>query len=175
MSAAPLPSLTATLFFVFTFFSLGEAAFEAHVNYPAWLRISDESFRAYHQAVSGRIAFLIIPLALSTVLNLLLVWWRPPPIPAWSVWTTLGLQLVAWVSAVWIQIPIQMQLSAGGYSMELLQRLIWTDLVYRKLPGYVRLLIASWMLYRVVKSDGGSANPGSRHQASLPADRSAAE
>jgi len=37
MARNTLQNLTATLFFVFTFFSLGEAAFEAHVNYPAWL------------------------------------------------------------------------------------------------------------------------------------------
>jgi hypothetical protein len=146
-------ALVATLFFTATFFSLGEAAFEAHVNYPAWLLIGDGSFRDYHRAITARIGFLLVPLAASLVLNLLLLWRRPPAIPRWSVWATLALQLVAWASAVLIQIPIQAQLSEGGYSRELIERLIRTDFAYRKVPGYLRLVLASWMLYRVATPD----------------------
>ena len=151
MSSSSLPAVIGTLFFVFTFFSFGEAAFEGHVNYPAWLRITDRaSFLAYHQALSSRIGVLIVPLVLSTILNAALLRWRPRAIPAWSVWLTLALMIVTWISTVSIQIPIQMQLSAEGYSLAGLQQLIATDLLYRKLPGYVRLLVASWMLYRVI-------------------------
>jgi hypothetical protein len=147
--------LIATLFFAFSFFSSGEAAFEGHVNYPSWLVISDQSFQAYHQALSSRIAFLIVPLALTTVLNVLLIWWRPPSIPGWAVWTTLGLSLSGWISTISVQIPIQMHLYAHGYSAELLQRLIWTDLLYRKIPGYIRLVIVGWMLYTCIKTSRG--------------------
>jgi len=150
-----LQDIIATLFFAFSFFSFGEAVFEGHVNYPAWLVISDQSFQAYHQALSSRIAFLIVPLALTTVLNVLLIWWRPPCIPGWAVWTTLGLSVSGWISTLSLQIPIQMQLYAHGYSAELLQRLIWTDLLYRKIPGYIRLVIVGWMLYVCIKTSRG--------------------
>jgi hypothetical protein len=147
-----LPSLVATLFFAFTFFSFGEAVFEGHVNYPAWLHITDRaSFEGYHQALSARIGILIVPLVLSTILNAALLLWRPRAIPAWPVWVTLALMLVIWISTVSIQLPIQMQLASGGYSADRLQRLISTDLLYRKVPGYLRLLVAGWMLYRVLR------------------------
>ena len=151
-------SLIATLFFAVTFFSVGEAAFEAHVNYPAWLLISDDSFGPYHREITARIPFLLVPIGISMVLNVLLLWRRPPSIPLWSLWATLGLQLLAWLSTAFIQIPIQRQLGAGGYSRELLERLIWTDLLYRKLPSYVRLAVAGWMLHGVVEAGFGSVS-----------------
>lgn len=141
-----------TLFFVLSFFSIGEAAFEAHVNYPAWLHISDQSFAPYHGAITARVGFFIVPLALSTVLNVLLLRWRPAAIPLWAVWTTLALQIVAWLSAWLVQIPIQTQLGAAGYSRHLLERLIWTDLMYLKVPSYIRLVMTAWMLHRVVSA-----------------------
>jgi hypothetical protein len=161
MSQGALPSAIGTLFFVFTFFSVGESAFEAHVNYPAWLHISDESFLAYHRALSARIGILIVPLVVSTLLTIALLFWRPRAVPAWSVWTMLVLQVVAWTSSVFIQIPIQMQLSSDGYSVDLLQRLITTDLLYRKVPSYLRLLIAIWLLFRVIE-DGRVKVPDTR-------------
>ena len=142
--------IIATLFFIVTIFSIGEGAFESHVNYPAWLHITGPSFRSYHQAIAARIWVLIVPLVLSTILNILLVWWRPGSIPSWMVWATLGLQVVVWISTILIQIPIQVQLGSDGYSAELLQRLISTDLLYRKIPAYLRLAITGWMLYGAV-------------------------
>ena len=152
MTSPRADRVVATLFFIVTFFSVGEAAFESHVNYPAWLYLTDQSFRPYHQAISARIGVLIVPLVLSTILNVLLFWWRPRSIPLWTVWSTLGLQIGVWISAILVQIPIQVQLSAGGYSAELLQRLISTDLLYRKGPGYLRLAITGLMLYGVIKA-----------------------
>lgn len=90
-----------------------------------------------------------MPIAASLVLNVLLLWWRPPEIPRWAVWATLALQAVAWTSAALVQIPIQARLSADGYSRELIERLIWTDFAYRKVPAYLRLALTGWMLYRV--------------------------
>jgi hypothetical protein len=154
MSSAKPADVIATLFFVMTFLGVGAAAFEGHVNYPAWGRISDQSFTSYHQAVTARIGVLIVPLALSTLLNALLLWRRPPSMPLWAVWSMLALQIVAWISSVMIQVPIQRELSAAGYSSELMERLISTDLLYRKLPGYLRSAIAGWTLYRIVRDAG---------------------
>jgi hypothetical protein len=148
-----------TLFFAFSFFSFGEAVFEGQVNYPAWLRISDESFVSYHQVIGARIGFLIVPLVVATVLNILLIWWRPSSIPLWAVWSTLALQALMWVSTVLIQIPIQLRLGSNGYSSELLHRLIWTDLLYRKVPGYLRLAITGGMLYFAIRAAAPAEQP----------------
>ena len=61
-----------------------------------------------------------------------------------------------------IQIPIQRRLSSGGYSDELLERLISTDLPYRKWPGYLRAAIA-WMLFSIVR-EAGSDRAGAAEQ-----------
>jgi hypothetical protein len=122
------------------------------VNYPAWLQISDDSFPAYHRVISARIGFLIVPLVLATLLNVVLIWLRPAAVASWTVWATLAMHALAWGSALLVQIPIQVQLSQDGYSRELIERLIWTDLLYRKMPGYLRLLIMGWMLYGVVRT-----------------------
>ena len=42
--------------------------------------LSFESFGPYHRAITARIGFLIVPLALTTLLNVLLLWWRPPSV-----------------------------------------------------------------------------------------------
>jgi hypothetical protein len=144
--------LVLTLFLVVSFFSLGEAAFESHVNYPAWLALSGPGFVPYHRVISARIGLLIVPLVASTALNVLLLWYRPAQVPRLAVWATLVLQAVAWTSAVLVQIPIQMSLGQHGYSRELIERLIWTDLLYRRVPSHLRLLISGWMLYVVVRA-----------------------
>jgi hypothetical protein len=140
--------LALTAFFVLSFFSLGEAAFEAHVNYPAWLHIGEDGFTAYHRALSARIGWLLVPLAATIVLNVVLLAWPPPAVPRAALGVTLILQLVAAASAAMVQIPIQVRLSEEGFSRELIVRLMWTDLWYRKLPGYLRLGITAWMLHR---------------------------
>jgi hypothetical protein len=89
---------------------------------------------------------------LTTVFDILLLRWRPASIPLGVVWAALALQVVMWVSTVSIQIPIQFQPGARGDSRDLLERLIWTNLLHRKIPGYARLAITGWMLYRVVRA-----------------------
>lgn len=141
-------AVTLTAFFVLSFFSLGEAAFESHVNYPAWLHISDASFLAYHRQLSARIGVMLVPLATTIVLNVVLLVWPPASVTRGPLWATLALHVLMVLSTVTVQIPIQLRLGTEGYSREAIERLIWTDLWYRKLPGYIRLAITAWMLHR---------------------------
>lgn len=139
------------VFFLLTFFSAGGATVEGFVNYPTWLLIDKSDFKAYHNALGPRIVWaMVIPFALSTVVNVLLFWFRPLSVPRWSVWATLGLALIGWVATATVQIPIQIQLGENGYSKEAIERLIRTDLPMRTFPGYARLGIAFWMMLRVL-------------------------
>lgn len=135
------------VFLLLTFFSAGGAAVESFVNYPTWLLIGEAEFKAYHQALGPRIvATMVLPLLGSTVFNGLLFWFRPARVPRWSVWLTLVLVVVCWVSTAVLEIPIQAQLSETGFSREAIERLIATDLPFRTIPGYGRVGIAFWML-----------------------------
>jgi hypothetical protein len=142
-----------TAFFLLTFFSAGGATVESFVNYPTWLLIGPDEFKAYHQALGPRIVItMVFPFLLSTVFNVVLFWHRPLSISRWTVWVTLLLVMIGWISTAAIQIPIQMQLSTTGFSREAIGRLITSDLWLRGIPGYIRLGIAVWMMHTCLTS-----------------------
>lgn len=141
-----------TTFFLFTFFSAGGATVESFVNYHTWLFIGTNEFKAYHQALGPRIVIsMVLPFMLSTIFNIVLFWHRPRVIPGWTVWATLLLVMIVWISTVTIQIPIQNQLSTNGFSREAIERLITSSLWLRDMPGYVRLGIVIWMMHQCLK------------------------
>jgi hypothetical protein len=141
-----------TAFFLFTLFSAGGATVESFANYPTWLLISPDGFKAYHQALGLRIVItMVVPLLVSTVFNIVLFWHRPQAIPRWTVWATLLLVILVWISSATIQIPIQIQLSTSGFSKEAIGRLITSDIWLRAIPGYIRLGTVIWMMHTCLK------------------------
>ncbi|QHT68778.1 hypothetical protein GXP67_20055 [Rhodocytophaga rosea] len=141
-----------TAFFLFTIFSAGGATVESFVNYPTWLLIGPDEFKAYHQALGPRIIItMVLPFLLSNILNIILLWHRPQVIPRWTVWASLLLLLIIWISAITIQFPIQGQLGTSGFSKEAIERLIITDIWLRSIPGYIRLGIVVWMMHTCLK------------------------
>jgi hypothetical protein len=58
--------------------------------------------------------------------------------------------LIALVSTIAIQVPIQNELSKG-FSSELIEKLISTDMIYRRIPMLFMAIINFIMLYKVVK------------------------
>ena len=101
--------------FILVFYGTGAAFIEGFVNYSSWHIIGASEFVAYHQFITPRVlAFLVAPLLLGTAFTILMLWFRPAPIPAWAVWITIVAQLVVWISTVAIQVPIQIELSEHG-------------------------------------------------------------
>lgn len=140
------------LAFASVFYVNGAGFIESFVNYPSWALIGSSDFVAYHKFISPRvIGFLVLPVLLASVFTALLLWRRPLEIPLWAVGVALALQVVAWVSTVTIQIPIQIQLSQG-FSAELLGRLMETNLWFRRLPIGLCALLFLWMAARVFDS-----------------------
>jgi hypothetical protein len=121
--------------FSLVLYGTGAAAVESFVNYSSWHLIGADEFIAYHQFISPRVlTFLVAPLLLGTVFTILMLWSRPATIPAWAVWAALATQAVVWVSTVTLQVPIQLQLSEHGQSVELIDRLIKTNFWLRRIP-----------------------------------------
>jgi hypothetical protein len=153
MSRKPNPSpLIFTGFVVLTFYSLGAGWLESFVNYPLWHIIGPtDRWAAYHQALGPRIVIVLaIPaLLLSLIANVLLFFRRPPPVPLWTVVVTLALLLVAIVSTVTIQIPIQMQLDVA-YQRTAVDRLMVTSWWLRDLPGAFRGALVGYMVMLAV-------------------------
>jgi hypothetical protein len=154
--------------FSMVFYGTGATFVESFVNYPTWRYIGPNEFRTYHQAFSPLIlGFMVIPLVVTTLLSIALLWFRPLPVPRWAIWSAVILQLITWVSTVAIQVPIQIQLSAEGLSLPLIDRLIFTNFWYRRLPHLVHTLLFLWMMSRILRansensiSEAGIREPG---------------
>jgi uncharacterized membrane protein YGL010W len=140
--------------FALVFYGMGASFVESFVNYPTWRLIGANEFRAYHQAVSPLvIGFMVIPMLITTILTILLLWFRPALIPRWAVWLAVVLQLIIWVSTFAIQIPIQVRLSRDGLSLPLIERLIFTNWWLRKVPQIINASIFLWLMSLLLRVD----------------------
>lgn len=133
--------------YALVFYGMGASFVESFVNYPTWRLIGANEFRSYHQALSPLvIGYMVIPMLITTLLTVLLLWFRPAPVPLWAIWLAVVLQLIVWISTATIQLPIQMQLSRDGLSLPLIERLIFTNWWLRKVPQIINGFLFLWMM-----------------------------
>lgn len=141
--------------FALVFYGTGAAVIESFVNYPSWNLIGAEEFIAYHQFISPRVlTFMVAPLLLGTAFTILMLRSRPTGIPVWAVWAATAAQAVVWVSTVTIQVPIQLQLSDQGLSVELIERLVETNFWLRRIPYAICAGLFLWMAAQVMSATG---------------------
>ena len=132
--------------FPLMFYGVGASFVESFVNYPTWRLIGPAEFLVYHHAISPLvIGYMVIPMIVATGLTVLLIWFRPPAIPRWAIWLSVALQMLVWISTAAIQVPIQIELSSSGLSLPLIDRLIFTNLWFRKVPQIINTLLFLWM------------------------------
>lgn len=155
MQASPKASVWLfVITFALVFYGMGAATVETFVNYPTWRLVGANEFLAYHQAIGPLvIRYMVIPLLVTTVLTIALLWFRPVPIPSWAIWISVVLQLVTWVSTATIQIPIQVQLSSDGLSLPLIERLMFTSLWLRRVPHTINAVLFLWMLSLLLRGN----------------------
>lgn len=140
------------LTFCFVFYGMGASFVESFINYPTWKLIGPNEFLTYHHAASPLIiGYLVAPMVFGTFLTALLLWFRPRPVPAWMLWSSLGLQIIVWISTVMIQIPIQIQLSDTGLSIPAIDRLLVTNFWFRRVPYTISAALFAWMMLRIMK------------------------
>lgn len=133
--------------FALVFYGVGASFVESFVNYPTWRLIGANEFRAYHQTLGPLvIGYMVIPMLITTILTMFLLWFRPTPIPRWAICLAIVLQLIIWVSTVAIQLPIQGQLSSDGLSLPLIERLIFTNWWLRKVPQIINAFLFLWLM-----------------------------
>jgi hypothetical protein len=126
-------------------YSVGANCVERFVNYGSWGRLEGSDFAAYHRAQQPSIlVFVVAPLALSLLLQVLLLCNRPAEVGRPLLWIMLAASLVGAVSTVLIQIPIHRKLD-NGFSAELLARLLNTDWI-RKTADAVRIVVSVAMI-----------------------------
>ena len=151
-------SIVFSVYILVAFYVFGGGVVNSLVAYKTWRAVGVNEFPKFHQ-IDGS---LIIPLFVvffffSFIPQILLFWFRPMIISKWLVWLALFFNLIALVSTITIQIPIQKEL-AKGFSLELIERLISTDMIYRRIPMLLMAIINFVMLYKVVKNSSNRTN-----------------
>lgn len=131
-------------------YSVGANCVERFVNYGSWQRLADSDFAAYHRAQQPSIlTFVVAPLAISFLLQVMLLWYRPVEVVKALVWMMLAASLVGFLSTAFIQIPIHRKLD-HGFSTDLIARLLNTDWI-RKCADMVRIVASIAILRNCIK------------------------
>jgi hypothetical protein len=148
-----------SVYILVTFYIFGGGVTNSLVAYRTWRAVGPNEFIKFHQIDAS----LIIPLFvvfffLSFVPQILLFWFRPSVISKRLVWLALFFNLITLISTLTIQIPIQNKLS-NGFSLELIDRLISTDMLFRRIPMLLMAIINFIMLFEVVKYANDRPNP----------------
>lgn len=128
------------VFFVLSFYCFGAGIMDSFVIYDGWRYVAADGFATFHIEMGERIIGLfVVPMIVLFVFNILQYWFRPAAIPA--SWVTMALisQLVGWLSSIFIQIPIQLQLDHGK-DEALLEKLIVSD--------WIR--VVAWIIYTII-------------------------
>jgi hypothetical protein len=146
-----LSAIVFSVYIFLSFYVFGGGVTNSLVAYRTWRGVGAKEFPAFHQIDSALIIpFFVIFFFLLFIPQLLLFWFRPPSIPKWMVWVALFFYLITLLSTVLIQIPIQVELDKR-FSLELINRLISTDLMYRRIPMAFFAGVNFAMLYKVLK------------------------
>ncbi len=146
-----ISTIVFSVYILLAFYVFGGGIVNSLVAYRTWRAVGANEFPEFHHIDSA----LIIPLfvvffILSFIPQILLFWFRPIVIPKWLVWLALLFNFITLVSTIAIQIPIQVELDKK-YSLELIERLISTDFIYRRIPMLLLAIVNFIMLYKVVK------------------------
>lgn len=146
-----ISTIVFSVYILLAFYVFGGGIVNSLVAYRTWRAVGANEFPEFHHIDST----LIIPLFvifffLSFIPQILLIWFRPMVIPKWLVWLALLFNFITLVSTITIQIPIQVELDKK-FSLELIERLISTDFLYRRIPMLLLAAVNFIMLYKVVK------------------------
>ncbi len=146
-----LSTIVFSVYILLSFYVFGGGIVNSLVAYRTWQAVGPNEFPEFHQIDSSLIIPLfVVPIFLSYIPQVLLLWFRPRIIPKGLVWLGLLFNLVALISTITIQIPIQVDLDKR-FSLELIERLISTDMIYRKIPMILLAITNFIMLFKVVK------------------------
>ena len=154
-----ISSIVFSIYIFLAFYSFGGGIVNSLVAYPTWRWVGPNEFPKFHQVDSSLIIPLfVVPTFLNLIPLVLLFWFRPRIISKWLVWLALLFMMIALVSSITIQIPIQMELDKR-FSLELIERLISTDMIFRKIPMILLAITNFVMLYKVIKHSNNNTKP----------------
>ena len=120
------------------------------VHYPLFRGVGADGWVAYAAEHGRRMTPVVLPLmAAELVTAALLVWNRPPWVPAAWAWVGLALVGVAWLSTAFVQVPLHARLGAG-WDAAAHARLVSTNAV-RTAAWALRSALVVWLLARTFR------------------------
>ena len=141
----------AILALLFAGVSAGFALCMSFVHYATWGFIPADAFREFQQASAIRTVPVAIALGVSSlVLTLITAIRGLPNVPRSIIWIAAILAAIPWVATPTIMLPIQERLAAGPTS-ELIEQLLWRDILLRSLPPVVQSMILLVAVLRSVR------------------------
>lgn len=119
------------------------------VHYPAFHYVSPDDFKAFEAFHRRAISFVVIPLMLAELgTSLVLLQWRPAPIPVVAVILGCLATLLLWVVTFTVQVPLHNRLMNAKNEIAI-QRLV-TGNWLRTFLWSLRASLVLWMLFAVL-------------------------
>ncbi len=139
-----------SVYILISFYVFGAGIVNSLVSYRTWRWVGEAEFPKFHQIDSSLIIpIFVIFFFISFIPQILLFWFRPSIISKWLVWLAFLFNLVTLISTITVQIPIQVELDKK-FSLELIEQLIHTDLIFRRIPMLLLAVTNFVMLHKVV-------------------------
>ncbi|MEM1127274.1 MAG: hypothetical protein AAGI71_11535 [Bacteroidota bacterium] len=128
-----------------TLIMLGVILIVQVVHYPLFAKVGTDGFVAYERQHARLITFIVLPtMVIELATAVALAWFQPYGLPAWQVWSGLGLVGVIWVSTAFLQVPAHAAL-ATGFDAAVHRRLVSTNWI-RTVAWMARSVLALLML-----------------------------
>jgi hypothetical protein len=142
----------AILALLFAGLSAGFAVCMSFVHYAIWGFVPPGAFGAFQQASATRTVPLAIGLGISSlVLTLITAIRGLPNVPRSVIWIAVILAAIPWIATPTIMIPFQERLAAAGPTNELINQLLWRDILLRSFPPVTQSMILLGAVLRSVR------------------------
>ena len=130
-----------------TAFMAGVIWYVQLVHYPLMAGWPHEDFPRWEAVHREQTGFVVVPgMLLEGVTAGMLLFRRPPAMPAWLLWAGGAMLLAIWMSTFAIQVPLHERL-ASGWDAESHARLVQTNWL-RTVLWSARLVVAGSLLWR---------------------------
>jgi|SRR4029450_4223344 hypothetical protein len=132
----------AVLALLFAATSAGFAICMSLVHYPTWRFIPSPAFTQFQHASAVRTVPVALALGIpSLVLAAITAFLGLPGVPRSLLWMAVILAAIPWIATPTVMIPIQARLAVNGPISELVQELVWKDILLRSVPPFIQSMI----------------------------------
>lgn len=114
-------------FSLLSFYSFGTAMMDYFLLYPSRYLVGVNEFIPYHKLLESAILPVsVFPFLLVTILNVFLIWFRPPHVSKGLIWASLICLVLDVISTALFQAPWNFELSEGK-NVALMQKITDTN------------------------------------------------